>query len=343
LEFPGEKLVIKMWETIAEKGIGSLLSPWQTAREARVQSEIRRQEILMLAQTEKDAADVRAGRKHLRNDGTLLLTANCDSVVGVTAIEGRIEPTLGLPDAIQVANTNRLVDSARIEINSAKAVLFAEEQLMNDPQTPPDREVDDDWLFIWRDYAGKVSAEDMQRLWGSVLAGEIKSPGRYSIRSLELLKTLSKQEAEIISRIASFVIDGRIAREQMQHLENKGLDFSLLLNMQELGIVSGVEAIGLTTTYKSLVEGQFIRALISNGKALIIKHEDPTKTFVFEVYILTTVGAQILGLGSFEPDLEYLRLVGKKIANQGFMVSLCDWQQTSENEGRYFNEEKIAL
>ena len=107
------------------------------------------------------------------------------------------------------------------------------------------------------------------------------------------------------------------------------------------GIVSGVEALALQTTYKSSVEGRFIRALPSNGKALIVEHDDPLKPLQLEIYKLTSVGMQILGLGTFESDIDYLTLVGKQIAAQGFKVQLCDWRQVSENEGRYFNAEPI--
>lgn len=343
MDFPGEKLAIKMWETLFEKGIGSLLTPWQELREGRARNEVRRNEILMLAQAESDVADLRAGRTRLGNDGTPILISHehPNDWDTRTVSRGRIEPTLGLPDVIRHAATNQAANSARAEINSAKAILYAEDHLANDTQTPPDREIDEDWLFTWRDYAGKVCAEDLQRLWGSVLAGEVKSPGKYSIRTLEFLKTLSKQEAKSISRLARFAIDGSIAKAQTDYLEEKGLSFGLLLKMQELGVVSGVEAIGLQTNYKSVNPEKFIRALLSNGKALIIEAEDTTKVLQFEVYTLTEVGTQLLGLGTFEPDLDYLRLVGKQMVAQGFTVQLCDWQQTSENMGRYFNPESI--
>lgn len=343
MDFPGEKLVIKLWETLTEKGIGSLLTPWQTVREGRARNEVRRDELLMLAQAERDAADVRAGRKRLRNDGTLLLLTNIELGSHETnaPLDDRIESILGLPEAIQAAASTNATNNARTEINSAKAVIYAEEQLASDPQTPPSRDIDEDWLFTWRDYAGRISAEDLQRLWGSVLAGEVKSPGRYSIRTLEFLKTLSKPEAEVISNLARFAIDGRIARSQEQYLNDQGLNFGQLLKMQDLGIVSGVESVGLTTSYKTVIQGKFTKALVSNGKALIIEHEDATKVLKLEVYLLTEVGAQLLGLGSFEPDLTYLRLVGKQIAGQGFSVKLCDWLQISENEGQFFNAECI--
>lgn len=343
MDFPGEKLVLKLWETLAEKGVGSLLTPWQTKREGRARNEVRRDELLMLAQAEKDASDVRSGRKQLRDDGSLVLTSNVDP--NAITIEGqlleRVKPTLSLPHAIRASRTSAAVEGARKEINSAKAVLHAEEQLASDPQEPPNREIEEDWLFAWREYAGRVAAEDLQRLWGSVLAGEVKSPGKYSMRTLEFLKTLSKEEAEAISKLARYSIDGRIARSQKTYLEAQGISFALLLRMQEMGVLSGVESAGLNVTYKTISVEKFILALLSNGKALIAEHDDPAKTLQLEVYVLTAVGVQILGLGTFEPDPEYLNCVGKLIVAQGFDVQLCDWRQLSENKGEYLNAVRV--
>jgi len=244
---------------------------------------------------------------------------------------------------VNAAITNNAVNAARIELNSAKAVIYAEEQLANDPQSPPDRNIDEDWLFAWREHAGKVSTEDLQRLWGSVLASELKSPGSYSIRTLEFLRTLSKSEAITISKLARYAIGGRIARGQTQYLEEQGFSYGSLLQLQEMGIISGVESATIAVEYKSVDDQKFIKPLVSHGKALVVEHPDPAKPLRLEAYLLTEVGRQILGLGFFEPDIDYLRLVGKHIVSLGFTVQLCDWQLISENEGQYFNEERITL
>lgn len=341
MEFPGEKLVIKLWETLAEKGVGALLSPWQTTREGRARCDLRREELLMLAQAEVDAADIRAGRKRLGKFGNFRLLANDQTLNGANDSTGRVEPTLSLPYLVEASLRNSASEGARREINTSKAIIYAEEALSSDAQTPPDRSVDDDWLFTWRDYAGNVSTEDLQQLWGKVLAGEVKSPGSYSLRTLEFLRGLSKEEAEQISKLASFVVEGRIVRSLKQYLNEQGVSFGLLLSMQELGLLSGVEAIGLNTTYTSIVAERFVCALRSNGKVVVVEHEDPKKELKLEVYLLTSVGAQLLGLGNFLSNLDYLRLVGKEIVKQGFGVSLADWVQTTENEGQYFNAEKI--
>ena len=53
MEFPGEKLVIKMWETIFDKGIASWLQPWHEKRVAKAKIKIRELDMLALAKAEK--------------------------------------------------------------------------------------------------------------------------------------------------------------------------------------------------------------------------------------------------------------------------------------------------
>jgi len=343
LELPGEKLVIKLWETLTDKGVGSLLTPWQAERLGKANNIVRRNELLMLAQAEKDAEDIRAGRKRFEPDGLLrLLPSSSSSSSALVDSKGRIEPTIEIESLAQVANQYNMAQEARKEINVSKAIIHAEEVLAQDPQTPPERPVEEDWLYSWREYAGRVSTDELQQLWGKILAGEVKSPGTYSFRTLEFLKGLSKDEAEHVSKLASFVIEGVILRNLKQHLDESGISFDLLLKMQELGLLSGLEAIGLTLTFKSTLPTQFLFGLRSNGKVLVVEHDDPTKVLILDVYPVTTIGKQLLGLGNFQPNLEYLRLVGKEFVKQGFTVNLADWVQLTESEGKYFNAEKIA-
>lgn len=343
MEFPGERLVIKLWETLAEKGVGSLLSPWQAKRDGKARNEIRHQELLMLAQAEHDAAEVRAGRMRLRQDGTLVrLPPSGETVHGtIGSVDDRIEPLLGLPAAVAAAAATAVTDTARFQINTAKSIVFAEEQLAADQQEPPDRRIEDDWLFAWREGAARVSNDDLQRLWGSVLAGEIKSPGRHSMRTLEFLKGLSKPEADLLVNLAKYVVQGSVVRSQAEYLSKHGLPFIALLQLQELGVLSGVEAVGLSTEHTTVMPGRYIKPLISHNRVLVVEDTDASKTLSIEIYRLTDVGRQVLSLGNFEPDLVYLQAIGKAIAAQGFQVQLGHWQQLTETQGRYFNATRI--
>jgi hypothetical protein len=57
--------------------------------------------------------------------------------------------------------------------------------------------------------------------------------------------------------------------------------------------------------------------------------------------LLTSLGRQILKLGTFESDEAYLRSVGQAIRGQGFKVQIARFQPTTETEGRYFDPTEL--
>ncbi len=340
MDYPGEKLLLKMWETLTEKGVGSLLAPWQEKRLADARAEIRRKEMLVLAQAETEVDSIKSGKSSFQlKPEVKLLNAPSEKIDE----QGRIEPTIDLTElAISVGN-NDFSESIRKETNVAKSILIAEDILSQDPQEPSDTPIEDDWLFSWRDYAGRVSAQELQDLWGRILAGEVKQPGSYSMRTLEFLKGLSKSEAELISKAARFVIDGRIYREKEEFLESEGLYFSNLLFLQDIGILSGVEALGLTTTYKTQDQSKYLKGLIASNKIILIEHKDKDKTLEASVYLLTRVGAEVLRLASFGVHADYLESVAKDYAKKGFNVKTADVIQQTAEGWHYFNAKEVKL
>jgi hypothetical protein len=322
-----------------EKGVGGLLSPWQIKREGLAQLEVRRAEVVALAAAERDAQDIRSGRARL------LDVAPQYSLMRPKLIE--MEPQnssatpVELPEPIKLATRTSVADAIHREVNVAKAVALAEEVLKDDPQAPPDRTIEEDWLFRWRDYAGEVSSEQLQQLWGKVLAGEVKSPGTYSLRALDFLRNLSLREAQDIARLSRFVFGGVLARSQQDVLAAEGITTGFLVRMQELGVVSGVESRGLEKTYESSENGRFVQAFCSHGRCLIVTHEDPARTLKLQVYKLTEVGEQVMRLGTFAAHEGYLRGVGAEIKQKGFAVALGSYREVSANSIQVFDEETL--
>ena len=324
IDYPGEKLLIRLWETVTEKGIGALLRPWQIRREGRALVDVRREELLVIAQTEQDVKAIQSGQK--------IVDANHQ----LTKLHEQASP-------LAIVHRNRIAQEIRSEVNVSKALLGAEAELENDPQTPPDRTVDEDWLFRWRDAASVVSSEELQTLWGRVLAGEIKSPGSFSLRTLEFLKNISQEEALEIEKLSPFVFsNGCIFRNAKKLLDSEGVTFSLLLRLQNLGITCGVDAAGLSLETRGKTTDKFKEVLVSHDRALVVTHEAANQTFKLVIYGLTSIGQQIFKLGSFKSHEIYLRKVGQAICSQGFNVSLARWEQVTETSGRYFAPQEIC-
>ena len=345
MQAPGEELLGKFWDTLADKGIGKLFSPWQIRREGRAHADTRAYELRLLAQAEADADDLRTGRKRLHQNGVTLLPG--PSETNCTGQDGRTEPILGVAQLAATGIAQNTASAARSEINASRAILFAEEKLVGSSQngqqatSSPNQEIDDDWLFNWREQVGRVSNEDLQRLWGSVLAGEFLNPGQYSLRTLDFLRTLSRSEAELISKLGPVAMGNRIFRFDTDFLSERGLHFGVLLKLQQLGILSGVEAIGMQAIVKTVYPGRFMQVLICGNKALIIEREAEEPKLQFNAFFVTDLGTQILSLGSFEPDIEYLTIVGKIIASKGFTVSVADWVDLSRDTGQYLNPVRL--
>ena len=221
MDLPGEKLVIRLWETLAEKGIGALLRPWQMVREGRAQIRLLREQTVTLAQARRDADDILTGRATLDEHSNLVPTAVPPPALAFEA------PANAGPQPTSETTTRYLeatvvADAMRREVNTSKAILHAAAALAEDPEEPPPNKAEEDWLFRWRDHAGSVSSDELQALWGRVLAGEIKTPGSYSLRTLDFLRNLSQAEAQKIEKFSQFVV-GRFVWRDREFLGSQGI------------------------------------------------------------------------------------------------------------------------
>lgn len=339
MEIPGEKLIIRLWETLIEKGIGNLLSPWQQKREGRAQLEIRREEILTLAQAQKDAEEIRAGRKTFSNNEglkTLLIKSGESNNPSLLAKNTTEESEL-----IQQVQKSMLNDMVRKEINVAKTIIIAENVLRDDVHEPPKEKINEDWLYRWREAAGQVSGEELQNMWGRLLAGEVKSPGSFSLRTLDFLRNISTEEAEKIAKLSHYQINGVIVREASDILEEDNISFGYLLEMQQIGIISGAEAMGITSSWFSTEKERFFSIFLSNGKAVIVTHQDPAMEVKISIYKITTIGQQIFNLCPNEPHYKYLRKFASILKSKGFETKLASYSNIQPNLIQYFNTEII--
>ena len=69
-----------------------------------------------------------------------------------------------------------------------------------------EKTIGDVWINIFETEARPQSTEDMQLLFGRILAGEIKQPGSYSIRSIRTLVELDQNTAALFKRLCSLCI-----------------------------------------------------------------------------------------------------------------------------------------
>lgn len=75
--------------------------------------------------------------------------------------------------------------------------------------------VNDDWLNSFEKEASQKSTEEMQLLFGRILAGEIRKPGSFSIRAVKILSELDQSTATLFKKLCSVCIVLEIPKDDL--------------------------------------------------------------------------------------------------------------------------------
>ena len=338
----------RMWVTIAEHGIGGLLKPWQIRRVGRARTAVLADRLALLSRAAHDDARIQALREQL------VLANPTSAPASLQAPETTATDIGSSPEESEFPRRLAHVMAAeevRRQVNVTKALFAAEDVLEDDSAEPPSDKPDADWLFRWRDAACAVSQPELQQLWGRVLAGEIKSPGSFSLRTLQLLRNLSMTEANEIERLLQFAFDGLIYTGMgaggtqfpgaTAILHRHGVDHGFLLHMTELGIVTEPGGVRWTMGSRSLNEPSFGLAIRSGGQGLWITHANPNLKLTLQGVTLTKVAKEIHRIASVPSNHELLIQMGRDIQIMGFTVMWADFFRAENHQLHIRNERPL--
>lgn len=110
--------------------------------------------------------------------------------------------------------------------------------------------IDEDWLNTFETEARQKSTEEFQFLFGKVLAGEIRQPGTFSIKTIKILSSIDKNTAEVFKLLCSLAVQTRTGSQiddarvpslgsnaGSNSLSDFGLDFRHLNSLNEHGLI----------------------------------------------------------------------------------------------------------
>lgn len=339
INFPGEKLAIKIIDTL-ERGIGALARPWQMIREGKARAEVLGLEKLAIAQAEVEAEEVRQGRKALVNGELLALPA--PTVTGGSDDGG--DEMIGF---LTVAKAGADYLTVKRAINLRKIAVIAEEEAGETPdEEVSDEPVDPDWFARWREAAQDVSNEEMQQLWARLLSGEVKKPGSFSLQTVSLLRNLSSKQAGWIAALAPFIIVAWIFKNCDDLLAEAGLTFDALLELESLGVLTGLDAIGGISQQINFEPdprdtNMSLALFAAHGEGVLIRHETPPPNLEIPIYRILAVGRELISLGKFAPNRDYLQKLGKFFVEKGFEAFLVDAAPVGGNRMHISNRRPI--
>ena len=132
--------------------------------------------------------------------------ADAEAYATVRKIDAENAATLiRLQGEEQVANY--MLAREKRKLNNVQNVVEQAQQHFVEGEQVSDEIVNADWINRFFTIVEDVSDVEMQQLWARILAGEIKRPKSYSLRTLELLRNLSQKEAEVITVTSGYLLD----------------------------------------------------------------------------------------------------------------------------------------
>jgi len=286
----------KLIEVISQ-GVGAISKPYLIRKTADAKA----YEIKVIAES------IKGNQESLKQigyqDEKLSLTSlDGESIKNELTLEERTQQRIDFKEQKRQKNIENITQKAAEQLEGEKSVS--------------DEPVDEDWTTRFFDYAEDISNEEMQELWGRILAGEVKRPKSYSLRTLDILRNLSKNEAEVFMKFARLAIHSGgaffILNFQNEKLleEKYKLRFNDRLLLEELGFITAND---LQFKISKTEDKKGQQVFISGNICIVQEKLENKPEQQLQVLVFTKIGQELLNMVRSTPDLDYIQLIAAKL------------------------------
>ena len=194
-------------------------------------------------------------------------------------------------EARKQKNIESIVDKALPQIHDSA-----------DPQ-----EMDDDWIANFFDKCRFFSDEQMQILWSKILAGEANNAGRFSKRTVNLLSSFDKRDAELFRTVCSFIwyLDGEplpliygVLHGATAIYIKAGLNHQYLRHLETIGLIGYEANMGMIGKFKL---PEFIELTDRHSKIEIKLPSKENNILDVGLVRLTQTGKEMASLIDYKP------------------------------------------
>lgn len=219
--------------------------------------------------------------------------------------------------------------------NRERIVEHAANELEREPgSTDATDAIDADWLNAFSDKASGVSNEQMQVLWGRLLAGEIRNPGTFKLRTLQALTLVDTTEAKLIHESMNLVVDGTAL--YIGRGNDRKISFGRLLELQSADVIQGVGS-SLSITFDLQLDDTLLIGL-AGDHGLFLECETREELRLMNVCPLTAFGRELFRLARVDgPSDGLAESVAQELARAGVTITLAQIVPIPGSEGVSLN------
>lgn len=176
--------------------------------------------------------------------------------------------------------------------------------------------IEDDWIAHFFDKCKLVSDSEMRGVWARILSGEANSPGSFSKRTVDVVASLDKPDAELFTQLCSFAwmigsVTPLVFDSSDSIYTDRGINFNTLTHLETLGLLRFGPEFG------------FLRHCLQN-ETVIFYYGSPffvgladkeDKALTLGEVLLSQAGQQLAPICGSKPLPEFPEYVAKKWAD----------------------------
>lgn len=197
--------------------------------------------------------------------------------------------------------------------NLIGCVHSAVTQLSQISESPnSDIKINPDWFTRWRREASAVSNEDLQNMWGRILAEEIQKAGTISLRTLDILKNITADEAKLFVQLSTFVVNGVLICSEHRFPPLCKLDD--ILDLIDAGLLTNAEIV----RHHGIQDVTGFRRFEGAGYWLYI--QCPRKI------------NPVSGMALSKAGMEIIKIADRQNARREEITKICDTIRSGANE-----------
>ncbi|MBX3227090.1 MAG: DUF2806 domain-containing protein [Labilithrix sp.] len=328
---------------VAQSGVGAVARPWLTVRDA--QAKAKADKILEAGAIEvrqmREAAEAPPPRPSASHAAPTVPNLPAPELAPPPRTLPAA-PDLALPRADEAlavevvfddlpalparAEARLMYQEAKRQHNVESVIHEAAEELKDVPDAEISEErVDDDWTARFFNDVQDVSNGQMRKIWAKVLAGEVKRPRSFHIRTLETLKKLSQAEAESFSEILSYTCGPASQQALIIRDEGDSVSFEQGLALADAGLLSPSPVSFRVSAYDASPADEFRRVLAFHDKAIRITGPREDAAVRLDAWALTRAGCELSSLiPRGTPSIDFLQAVARHVSNYGFDVEVFE-------------------
>ncbi|WP_238923210.1 DUF2806 domain-containing protein [Achromobacter ruhlandii] len=253
------------------------------------------------------------------------------------------------PEYALAAATKFAEKIVRERVNVDKIAKIAADELKSAPtkaiqdtpsETAETASISDDWLNAFESEAAKMSSVQMQHLFGKILAGEIRRPSSYSLRTIKLMAQLDNKAASLFRLLCSLsislrtpesneILDARVVSidgdAALNSLGAYGLHFSALNTLHECGLIiadyNSYSDYQVAVAYNNEINCPLI---YQNIPRALIPHaaQQQRQKFALHGVAFSQSGKELLPIVDIEPNESYSKALTEFLHKKGMTMAI---------------------